>query len=419
MTQYQAHLDWIAEQQQGMLNTLLSWSEINSGSFNLEGLGHMCAALESTFETLGGERETLNLSPLKQIDAKGQLAEVALGKAIRVRKRSDAAIQVFLGGHYDTVFAEHHAFQTNRWLDAAGEPCARETAAHLNGPGVADMKGGLLVMLTAIQALERSPWASNLGWEILLNPDEEIGSPGSAELLTQAANRNHLGLVYEPSMPDGSLAGARKGSGNFTAVVSGKAAHAGREHHLGRNAIAALAGFITELDQLNGKNPGTTINVGKIEGGGATNIVPDLAICRLNVRVENQAGQDWFVAQLKTAEKRVAALDGISIKINGGFGRPPKSLNNSNQLLFEQMRRCGEDLKINLTWQATGGCCDGNNLAAAGLPNIDTLGVRGGAIHSADEYMYPESLTERAQLSALFLMKLAAGDLCLQEDFNL
>ena len=187
----------------------------------------------------------------------------------------------------DTVFAADHAFQHYQYVD---DNC-------VNGPGVADMKGGLLVMLTALQALELSPNATNLGWEVLINADEEIGSIGSAPLLHDSALRNHLGLIYEPSMPDGTLAGARKGSGNFSLLIRGKAAHAGREHHLGRNAIAALATAMTALDNLNQHSDNITVNLGRIVGGGAVNVVPDLAICHFNVRTvtheDQQFAQRW------------------------------------------------------------------------------------------------------------------------------
>src|SRR5690606_18864272 len=119
----------------------------------------------------------------------------------------------------------------------------------------------------------------------LINPDEEIGSIGSAPLLVQGAKRNDFGLTYEPSLPDGTLAGARKGSGNFTTVVHGRAAHAGREPQMGRNAIALLAEYIQALFALNGAMPDITVNPGRIDGGGPVNVVPDLAQCAFNVRV--------------------------------------------------------------------------------------------------------------------------------------
>ncbi|MFQ5535684.1 MAG: M20/M25/M40 family metallo-hydrolase, partial [Sphingomonadales bacterium] len=206
-------------------------------------------------------------------------------------------------------------------------------------------------------------------------------------------------------------AGARKGSGNFTAVMRGRAAHAGREHHLGRNAVAALAEFITGIDALNGQREGMTVNAAMIDGGKALNVVPDMALCRFNIRVEQPADQTWIEDELVALRARIGQRDGITIEFHGGFGRPPKVLSDHNGYLFRLFSDCGERLGITIAHKPTGGCCDGNNLAAAGLANIDTLGVRGGNIHSAEEFLLLDSLTERAKLTALFLMKLGAGEI--------
>jgi glutamate carboxypeptidase len=246
---------------------------------------------------------------------------------------------------------------------------------------------------------------------MLITPDEEIGSPGSAHLLEEAARRNHFGLIFEPAFTDGTLAGNRKGSGSFTAIVRGRAAHGGREPQLGRNAIVALAGFIQAINALNGQQPGITVNPGKIEGGGPVNIVPDLAICRLNVRVATVQEQDWVQQQLRRICEQIQHQEGISIHLHGGFGRPPKILSPENLQLLQLLAACGDELGVPVRWQDSGGVCDGNNLAAAGLANIDSLGVRGGGLHSGDEFVLIDSLTERARLSALLLMKLGAGEL--------
>jgi glutamate carboxypeptidase len=280
----------------------------------------------------------------------------------------------------------------------------------LSGPGVADAKGGLVVMLTALRALERSSVASKLGWEVALNPDEEIGSPGSSRLLEEAAKRNHFGLVFEPSLPDGSLVGARKGSGNFTVVVRGRAAHAGRDFHLGRSAILTLADFITKLDASQSDFPGVTINCGRIEGGGALNIVPDLAIGRFNVRVTSAEDQSAVKRRINDLVQQASQRDGISVKLHGGFHSPPKPLDPKSSKLFDLAVACGKELGLNLQIHPSGGACDGNRLASAGLPVIDTLGPRGGNLHSDQEYLVIESLAERAKLTAMVLMQLAFGN---------
>lgn len=393
-------LEWIDSQHDTMLANTIALSEINSGSLNAAGVNRVGDELIRICEPLGGDVERIKVAPYQSVNNQGAVEEFPLGDAIRIRKRPEAPLQIFFCGHMDTVFAVDHHFQTITWLDD-------DT---LNGPGVADLKGGLMVMLTAIQALERSPFAESVGWEILFNSDEEIGSAASAPLIADVAKRVHLGLIYEPSFPDGNLAGERKGSGNFSVVARGHAAHAGREHHLGRNAIRAVADFIAMLDDLNGQREGVTINPGFIEGGGAVNIVPDLCVSKFNIRLERPDDEGWCEQQLAQILETINQRDGIEIELHGGFTRKPKVLTPANEKLFQLAKDCGADLGMQIQWLPTGGCCDGNNLAAAGIPNIDTLGVQGGKIHSADEYVKVSSFTQRAKLSALMLMKLATSE---------
>ncbi len=394
-------LNWLDDQYQQMLDKTIELAEINSGSFNADGVNRVGEVLsEYCRQRLDVEVEVLEVAPFEQIGDDGSSQQLKLGRALRLRKHPEAPLQLFFCAHLDTVFAIDHPFQQVRWLDD-------ET---INGPGVTDLKGGILVMLNALQALERSPWAGRVGWEILFNPDEEIGSPGSAPLIAEAAQRCHLGLIYEPCFPDGNLAGARKGSGNFSVLIHGRAAHAGREHHLGRNAIRAMSDFISALDDLNGQRRGVTINPGFIQGGGAVNAVPDLCLSRFNIRLERPEDEQWCLDQLQRLCDDINNRDGIRLELNGGFGRKPKVITEANQRLLELARDCGRDLGLELQWLPTGGCCDGNNLAAAGVPNIDTLGVQGGDIHSSSEFLKVHSLTERAKLSALLLLKLATSD---------
>jgi glutamate carboxypeptidase len=400
MNAYSPHLDWIDRRQLHMERLVLEWSRINSGSTHLEGLARMCAALKRAFAVLDAHTEERKCDVMETVDdATGEVVARPLGKALHLVKRPDAPAKVFLGGHMDTVFGKDHPFQ---------EPHRRD--GRLHGPGVADLKGGLVVMLTALQALERSPYAAGIGWEVVVNPDEEIGSPGSAGLLEACARRNQVGLLFEPALVDGSLAGARKGSGNFTVVMRGRAAHAGRDFQAGRNAIAALAEYTQALFALNGRREGLTVNPGRVTGGGAVNMVPDLAVLHFNARVATLEDQQWMADELDRIDGEFLHRDGIRLQRHGGFSRPPKIIGAAEEKLFTAVAECGRMLDVPITWQTTGGCCDGNNLAAAGLPNVDTLGVRGGDIHSDHEYLLSDSLVERARLSALLLMRIAAGE---------
>ncbi|TRW14287.1 hydrolase [Glacieibacterium frigidum] len=379
-----------------MLARVEAWAAINSGSRNLPGLAAMADALAPALEALGRVRR-VDAAPATIIGADGATRPLAHGQNLHLVVRPDAHVRVLLTGHMDTVFPADSPFQTCRWLDSTT----------LNGPGSADMKGGIAVMLAALMAFEASPFASALGYEVVLNSDEEVSSPGSAPFLAEAARRCHLGLTYEPALPDGTLAGARKGSGNFSAVVRGRAAHAGREIEAGRNAVLAASDLALRLAALMQTHPGTSVNPAKIDGGGPNNIVPDLAVLRFNVRPAMPEGQAAVTAAIDALIAEVAAAHDVSITLDGGFARPPKPMDANQLRLFELVRDCGRDLGLGIAWRDTGGVCDGNNLAATGLAVVDTLGPRGGAIHSHDEYLCTDSLVERAQLSALLLMRVA------------
>jgi glutamate carboxypeptidase len=301
-------------------------------------------------------------------------------------------------GHMDTVYAEDHAFQETRWLEDNV----------LNGPGVADMKGGIAVMLAALKAVERSPEAERIGYEVLINSDEEVGSPASAALLARAAAGKRAALTYEPAaLPDGTLAGSRPGSGNFSFVVRGRSAHAGRNPEDGRNAIVAASELALRLAMS--KTPGLAINPAKIDGGGPNNVVPDLAILRVNMRPRTTDDEEIGARLIAKALDETAKEHDVSIEAHGGFGRPPKPLTPEAEALFKLVARAGSDLGQSIAWQPSGGVCDGNNIAACGVPVVDTMGVRGGKIHSMEEYLIVDSLAERAALSALTVLRLAGG----------
>ncbi|MEO1040316.1 MAG: hydrolase [Pseudomonadota bacterium] len=395
-----AVLDWVDSRADHMIDTVKAWSRINSGSRNAAGLERMREVLSEAFSELPGEIRAAELTPSTIVDAKGEVLTLEYTPAMHLQVRPQADIRIVLTGHSDTVFPEQDSFQDWRMLD-------EDT---INGPGVADMKGGLLVMLHGLLALERSPWAGRVGYDVLISPDEEIGSLGSGPLLAELGAEAHLGMTYEPALADGSLAGGRKGSGNFSLRCLGKAAHAGREHHLGRNAIVAAAGFAEQLDRLNGQREAVTFNVSKIEGGGPPNVVPAVGVARFNVRVGTEADADWALGKIKALVAAVNQRDGITADLHGGFTRPPKPMTPANAQVFEWTRAAGQAIGLDIRWKDTGGVCEGNNLWASGCPNVDTLGVCGADIHSHDEIAKLSSFSERARLSAVMLMKFARGE---------
>lgn len=390
-----AALARIDGQRPALLAQIEAWAAINTGSRNLPGLAQMIDVLDAAFATLGGTAMRVAAAAASQIDAGGQQRSLAHGDNLHIVKRPDAPVRVLLTGHMDTVFAADHAFQACRWLDA-------DT---LNGPGVADMKGGIAVIKAALEVLEASPFAEALGWEVVLNSDEEVSSPGSAPLLAEAARRCHLGLTFEPALPDGTLAGARAGSGNFSAAIHGRAAHAGRNPQDGRNAIVAAADLALRLAALAGDD--LSVNPARIDGGGPNNVVPDNAVLRWNMRPRSAMAQLRGEAGINECVAAVATAHDVHIHVHGSFARPPKPLDANQQRLFDLVKSCGASLGLPISWRDTGGVCDGNNLAATGLAVVDTMGPRGGAIHSSDEFLCADSLEERAKLAALVLMRVA------------
>lgn len=395
--EYTTYLDWSAAQANTLRDELLRLANQNSGSYNPRGVRAVGEALLPRFAALGASEQWLDLPPARATADNGDWRERPIGPALRLRLRPEAPLQIFLCGHLDTVFSPEHSFQRARFVD--------DDTVH--GPGVADLKGGLLAMWLALATLERTPWRERIGWEVLLNPDEEIGSAGSAPLLAEAAQRHRFGLIYEPAFPDGGLASSRKGSGNFEILVHGRAAHAGRNPEAGRNAVVCAAGIATALGAL--QREGVTINPAYIRGGGALNVVPDFCLLKFNVRTQQPSDEGWLREQLDHI-LRSHRSDGIVFELRGGFTRPPKPVNAAQERLMRWAIDCAHHLKQPIEFKPTGGCCDGNNLAAHGLPNLDNMGVVGRDIHSDRETMRWSSLGERAQLSALLLMRLASGE---------
>ncbi|MET0370201.1 MAG: hydrolase [Sphingobium sp.] len=380
-----------------MLDQVLRWSAINSGSRNLSGLADMAGQLGDAFAGLPGELRLIQPDPVDAVLPDGRVTPVAHGAHLLVSVRPDAPARMLLTGHMDTVFAADHPFQRPGVVDAG----------LLGGPGVADMKGGIALMLSAVMAFETSPGAAGLGYDVVINSDEEVGSPSSAALLRAVSAGKLAAFTYEPALPDGTLAGARPGSGNFSMIVTGRSAHAGRNPEDGRNALLAAADLALRLKA--GSGGGFTCNPARIDGGGPNNMVPGHAILRVNFRPQ-RAADEAAARQLITAS--IAAVESdhdVGIQLHGEFGRPPKPVDPGAERLFALVGRCGADLGLTIARRDTGGVCDGNNIAACGIPVVDTMGARGGAIHSDQEFLVVDSLAERARLSALAMLRIAAG----------
>ena len=385
--------------QQRMLDRTMAWANVNSGSANMDGLSTVAEMLATEFATLPGEVTLREPATVTAIDADGREFEKPHGRHLVCSVRPQAVRRFLLTGHMDTVFPADHPFQSLTWLDD-------DT---LNGPGTADMKAGLAIILEALTAFETSEVASSVGYDVMINSDEETGSLSSAALIDELARGKRAALTYEPSaLPDGTLAHARGGSGNYSLTFTGQSAHAGRNPEDGRNAVVAAADCAVRLKAM--QHADLPINPAKIEGGAANNVVPDHAVLHFNIRPKTIPAGEAFASDLDALLADLEASHEVSIHRHGGITRPPKPVDEKAQKLFDLVKRSGADLGQDIGWKSTGGVCDGNNIAANHVPIVDTMGVRGGSIHSPQEFMIVSSLTERAQLSALVLHRLASGE---------
>lgn len=380
---------------QPMLGQVERWAKINSGTRNLAGVKAVADLLADAFSALPGDIALVEAAPVESVASDGSVSALDHGRHLHLIVRPEATVQMLLTGHMDTVYPVDHPFQS----------LAFRQDGTLHGPGVADMKSGLAVMLAALKAVEASPLGARIGYEVVINSDEETGSFSSAALLAAAARGKAAALTYEPALPDGTLAGARGGTGNFSMVVRGRSAHAGRNPEEGRNAIVAASDLALRLSKA--RNPGLAVNPARIEGGGPNNVVPDFALLRVNFRPASLEEIARAQAHIDNVVAMVAADHDVTIEVHGSFNRPPKPIDPGAAKLFDLVKRSGADLGLDLSWRATGGVCDGNNIAACGVPVVDTMGARGGAIHSPDEYLIVDSLPERAALSALTILRIA------------
>lgn len=395
---YFPYIQWVETQFPSMLQLVKKLCNINTHSENLEGLSKMLLELKVAFKALGGTLEEVSLPPYTKINDLGEEEKIQIGKALLITKRPQAKVQIFFCGHMDTVY------QKNFEVEQVGEKI-------LKGPGVADMKGGLVVLLKAVEALEKTPFANNIGWRILITPDEEIGSPSSTPLIEHACRGYPIGLVFEPALSDGSIVTMRKGSSNYTVIVKGKSAHAGRNIEEGRNAISALSYFLGRIQYEQKKLGSMTLNVGFIVGGSASNVVPDHALSRLNIRGDSLEEMQLFFEIIEEQKKIVEKEKEVKIQIICESKREPKPKDLRFDALFKEIKAIGKTLGISMEGKPSGGVCDGNTLFACGTSNIDTMGPVGGSLHSNEEYLEIDSLKERTKLVALFLMSVANGEI--------
>lgn len=292
--------------------------------------------------------------------------------------------------HLDTVWP----------LGTLAQRPLREAEGKLYGPGVYDMKGGVAILLTALSVLQAAGLAPRHPVQLLFTSDEEVGSLTSRPLIEAAARDSRLALVMEPALAGGQLKTFRKGVGDFTIVAQGRAAHAGGDHQKGINAIEELAYHIPALQRLTDYEAGTTLNVGLINGGSASNVVPERAEMEVDFRVSRMSEADRVVSIMQSL---TPVLPGARLEISGGLNRPPMERNATMVRTFAQAQRLAASLGLKLEEGETGGGSDGNFTAALGTPTLDGLGAIGDGAHAVHEHVIISSLAERAALLATIL----------------
>ncbi len=271
----------------------------------------------------------------------------------------------------------------------------------LRGPGVYDMKAGLVQMIYALEALHALELSPALPLVVVINGDEEIGSPRSARLLLQLARRATRAFVLEPSLGStGKLKTARKGGGRFRVKIQGIPAHAGLSPEQGASAILELSYVIQDLFQLNDLSRGVTVNVGVVDGGLRPNVVAPHSSADVDVRVPTHEEAERVEQKLRSLRARIP---GVNLTVEGSWGRPPMEPTPRNLALFEQARELGMLLGLDLEGGAAGGSSDGSTLSQV-TAVLDGLGAVGDGAHSLEEHCLPAQMPVRSALLALLLL---------------
>ncbi|MDB2384694.1 M20 family metallopeptidase [Endozoicomonas sp.] len=356
---------------------------IDCGTYTPEGVTRIADMMTTKYESIGWHVTR------HHFDEK-------VGPALHVTNKPEADhYDIMLVGHMDTVFPKGTVAEWSFSQD--------ETNAY--GPGVADMKSGLLNVFLTLKNLPEDV-LDRLNICICMNPDEEVGSTYSGEWIKRMAKKSKQVLVAEAARADGSLVKARKGMAHYKINFQGRAAHAGNEPEKGISAITELAHWISELNKETNFETGTTLNFGLVDGGTGSNVVPERASTDLDIRFwdNNDYSQlDTLIASMVEAPM----LDGIQITIDRVAYKPAFTPTEDSEHLMRLIEDSGKRIDLNITWQAVGGGSDANLTGSLGIPTVDGLGPIGGAMHSRNEFLVLDSIGPRLELLRAVLVNLA------------
>jgi glutamate carboxypeptidase len=362
-----------------MLDVLRELVLLESPSLEKASADRCCGFLADQWTLRGGDVQVLK--------------DVHRGDHLRVMWSPSASHpqrQLLVLGHYDTVYP----------TGTLTRMPFKISAGKAYGPGIFDMKAGIVQALLAFEALQhlKIPIAKNLVF--LWTSDEEIGSASSRKIIEAEARRSDAVFVLEPSLGKiGLLKTSRKGVGEAQLIVHGRPAHAGLEPEKGVNAIHELSAQIVRIEKWNNLRRGVTINADIITGGTRTNVIAEHAKATLDLRA-------WRTSDMHALDKRLHSLKpihkGVKLEITGGFDRPPLERKQS-AALYAQAKSLAKQIGINLGEAAAGGGSDGNYTAALGVPTLDGLGAVGDGAHSPHEYILTKAMPQRAALLAALL----------------
>jgi glutamate carboxypeptidase len=392
--------DLIEARRDRLLEDLRTHVALPTGHHNTEAVEKTRSLLTARLAAVGATHSRIAGDPkpkwLYEAGEGGPIPEAS----ICTRTSGRAGAKILIAGHMDTVHDPAGDFK-----ELIVDPDGRRAT----GPGCVDMKGGLVIAIHALEALEEA--GIDTAWTFFLNADEETGSYHSASALREASSRHDLGIALEPALAGGELAIERMGSGQFMIETRGRAAHVGRAFTEGVSAVSALARALLQVAEIADPATGRILSVGPVQGGLATNAVPDRARAWGNARFPTpEVSEEIQQALAALATPNTDCEGGVAaVHISRSFNRPAKPKTPEVERLALAARAAAEDLGQKLPFASTGGVCDGNIMQDAGLPTIDTLGVRGGGLHTPEEWIDLSSLVERCQLLAVLIARLARG----------
>jgi glutamate carboxypeptidase len=361
---------------------------IDSGTYTPAGVNLVADALEARFRASGWAIDRRSHTPA---DDQAQLGDVLVA-----RVEGSGRHRVLLVCHMDTVWPE----------GTVAERPFRVDGDRAYGPGVSDAKSGLLAGIEAVDVLRSSAGAGAPFAHVtfVCNPDEEVGSPFSGPLIGELARQHDAAFVLEAGRQNGDIVSARKGITSIRAELTGRAAHAGVEPEKGHHAVLDAAMKTVELQALNGRYPGVTVNVGVLSGGTRPNVVPDRCVMEVDVRAWQTSALDQATDRIRTILER-PKVDGVRASVHLNTEFPPMERSAATARLVDAARDLARELGFPLDDASTGGVSDANLVAAAGTPVLDGLGPVGGDDHSPDEWLDLPSIAPRVALLAGLVAK--------------